>query len=163
MEWNRLRHALGHVHHKTSPVSTSGLRQEWNCSVRCTWDRRLKNMAAEILPCKRPLLTSPSSSVLYQKRCWKISRNTLGALWCLCSPARAPLKRRLGPLPAAIVLMHLTVTPPCSFWHTVYPHLLPPGPNNVNVCFGDITKCQVRRSVAFFVTGTWQENRCTSS
>lgn len=128
-------------------MSTSGLRQERTGSVRCTRDRRVKNAAAEIPPWKRPLLISQSSSVLYWKRCWKNSPISLGALWCLCSPARAPLKRCLGPLPAAIVLMHLAVTPPCSFWHTVYPHLLPPGPDNINVWFGDLTKCQVRRTV----------------
>ena len=58
----------------------------------------------------------------------------------LCSPATAPLKRCLGPLPAAVFSMHLTVTPPWSYWHAVSPpHLfaLPLGPDNINVCFAD--------------------------
>lgn len=95
---------------------------------------------------KRWTVWSVSLSCAIQSSFVFFSCDTESLLWCLCLPAWAPFKRSLGPLPAAIFMIHLTVIPPWSYWHTDYPHLLtlPPGPDNINICFGDLAKCQVR-------------------
>lgn len=72
-----------------------------------------------------------------------ILRAYFDAFVCLLElHSRVPLVHYLLPYSWYTLLSY----PPWSYWHTDYPHLLtlPPGPDNINICFGDLAKCQVR-------------------